>query len=134
MMGFKLPEEYYIEKQRVHELKYIDLNGEKLHVSDLEDRSVTIEVRDQMLMNSYAKDDFPPKLTDEALIDEVEHYKTFCTRQKYNPCLTYDESMINVLVPEMVSRLKMLTQENKRYQEINKGLLDKVLEFQQKEE
>jgi hypothetical protein len=133
-MGFKLPEAYYIEKQRVHELKYIDINGEKIHVSELEDRSVNIEVRDQMRMNSYAKDDFPPKLTDEALIDEVEHYRTFCSRQEYNPCLTYDESMIHVLVPEMLSRLKMLTQENKRYQEINEGLLKKVMDLQQKEE
>jgi hypothetical protein len=121
-MGFKLPDEHYERQRELHELKYINFKGKQIHVSKLQDKSVTTEMKDQMKMNSYAQDDLPPKLTNEALIETVKHYKDNCSRPLHFPCSTYDESIIHVLVPEMVKRLEELMEENEKYQEALKDI------------
>lgn len=104
-MGFRLPEKFIEKQKEINNLKYIDYNGKKIHVSGLEDRSVTSEMKQDMMMNSYAQDDLPPKLTDEALIDTVKYYITNCNRPSY-PCTTYDEAIVHNLVPELIKRLE----------------------------
>lgn len=107
-MGFKLPDSFYEKQKEEYELKYIDFNGEKVHVSELENRSITSEMKSQMRMNSYAQDDLPPKLTDAALIDTVKYYVSQCSTPRY-PCVTYDEAIIHNLVPELIKRVEELT-------------------------
>ena len=105
-MPFRLPESFYEKQKEIYELKYILLdNGEKIHVSSLEDRSVTPEVKATMRMNSYAQDDLPPKLTNEALIETAKAYQANCSRAKY-PCSTYNEAVIHILLPELLKRLE----------------------------
>lgn len=105
-MAFKLPESFYEKQKEKYEKKYILLDsGEKIHVSSLEDRSVTPEMKATMRMNSYAQDDLPPKLTNETLIETAKFYLANCSRAKY-PCSTYDEAVIHILLPELLKRLE----------------------------
>lgn len=104
-MTFKLPDSYYEKQREIYDKKYIKFNEEEIHITDFEDRSITPEMQDQMWMNSYARDDLPPKLTDEALIKTVEYYLTN-TAQRNFPCITYEETIIHRLVPELIQRLK----------------------------
>lgn len=108
-MGFKLPDEWIEKQQRIHEMKYIDYNGNQIHVSELEDRSVTPEMKMEMRMNSYAQDDLPPKLTNATLIETAKHYISNCSTPRF-PCITYDEALIHKILPEMIKRLEELDQ------------------------
>jgi hypothetical protein len=106
-MGFKLPQEFYEKQQEIFNLKYIDIEGEKIHVSDLEDRSVTPKQKKQMRMNSYAQDDLPPKLNNAALLEMAELFLSHISKPRF-PCTTYDEALIHKIVPELIKRLKEL--------------------------
>lgn len=106
-MGFKLPEWFEEKKKEEYELKYIELDDAKIHVSEFKDKSITPEMKSRMRMNSYAREDLPPKLTDEALIETVEYYVSHCSTPRY-PYTTYNEAIIHNLVPELVKRLKEL--------------------------
>jgi len=59
----------------------------------------------EMRINSYAQDDLPPKLTDEALINTAKYFMSQCSRPKF-PCTTYDESLIHKILPELIKRLE----------------------------
>lgn len=108
-MSFKLPDSFYEKQREIYEKKYILLDsGEQIHVSSLEDKSVTPEIKATMRMNSYAQDDLPPKLTNEALIETAKQYQSNCSRAKY-PCSTYDEALIHILLPELLKRLEELS-------------------------
>jgi hypothetical protein len=102
---FKLPDSYYEKQKEVFNKKYITYNNQEIHVSELPYRSVTSEMKKDMRMNSYAQDDLPPKLTTEALIDTATYYLSHCTKPRF-PCVTYDEGLINTLVPELIKRLE----------------------------
>lgn len=104
-MKFKLPESFVQKQKEIFEKKYIDINGEKVHVSELKDRSVTSDMKESMRMNSYANDDMPPKLTNEAIIKTAEHYLENCSQPRY-PCVTYEEALIHRIMPELIKRLK----------------------------
>ena len=104
-MAFKLPESYLKRKQEEYKLKYITIGNKEIHVSELEDRSVTSEMKAKMRMNSYAQEDFPPKLTDEALVETAKYYISQCQAPRF-PCATYDESLIHKILPEMIKRLE----------------------------
>lgn len=104
-MGFKLPDSFLKKQKEIHELKYIDYNGKQVHVSEIEDRSVTPEMKKDMRMNSYAQDDLPPKLNNAALIETAKHYISNCSKPSF-PCVTYDEALIHKLVPELIKRLE----------------------------
>ncbi|MEW5569700.1 hypothetical protein [Rossellomorea marisflavi] len=108
----KLPKEYYDLVQATEELKYIDYDGKRIHVSDLNERSVTTYMKNKMRMNSYAQADMPPKLTDEALIETVTHYRKNCETTSSTPYVTYNDNLIHILVPELVKRLGELSKEN----------------------
>lgn len=113
-MSFRLPESYYEKQKELYEKKYIliddstesmDKEPKKVHVSELEDRSVTPDMRAKMRMNSYAQDDLPPKLTDEALIQTAEYYLSQCSRPIF-PCSTYNDALIHKILPELLIRFK----------------------------
>jgi hypothetical protein len=104
-MGFKLPESFERRQMEIFNKKYIDYNGDQIHVSDLKDKSVTSEMKQQMRMNSYAHDELPPKLNNEALIETAEYYLSHCSKPVF-PCSTYDEALIHKLLPELIKRLK----------------------------
>jgi|SRR5690625_233374 len=103
-MVFKLPESYYARQREEYEKKYIKIGETMIHVSELDDRSVTSEDRSKMEMNSYAQNDLPPKLTTEALIETTKYYKSQCSTPRI--CSTYNESIIHKLVPELIKRLE----------------------------
>jgi hypothetical protein len=102
---FKLPDSYYEKQKEIYDKKYIYFDDGEIHVSKLKDRSVTIEMKKEMRMNSYAQDDLPPKLTTEALIDTTKHYLSHCSKPRF-PCVTYDEGLIHKLLPELIKRLE----------------------------
>lgn len=104
-MGFKLPDSFYEKQQEIYDKKYITYQDKEIHVSELEDKSVTMEMKNRMRMNSYAQDDLPPKLTDEALIETTKYYVSNCHTPRF-PCATYNESIIHKLVPELLKRLE----------------------------
>lgn len=107
-MGFKLPEWLEEKKREEYNLKYIKYNGQKIHVSELEDRSVTPEMKENMRMNSYAREDLPPKLTDEVLIGTAKYYMSQCSNPTSIPCATYDEALLHNILPEFIKRLEEL--------------------------
>lgn len=104
-MTFKYPDSFYKKQKELFDKKYIEMEHQRIHVTELKDRSVTPEIHKTMRMNSYAREDLPPKLTDEALIQNAEHYLSNCTRTRI-PCSTYDEAIIHTIMPELIRRLK----------------------------
>lgn len=108
-MAFKAPN-WLEEKRREWDgLKYIKVDEAEIHVSEFKDRSITPEIYGRMRMNSYARDYLPPKLTDQTLIEMTEFYLSNCN-QVGCPCATYDEAVINLLMPEFIARLKELNE------------------------
>lgn len=108
-MKFKLPDEWLEKQKEIHDLKYITYQGSKIHVSEFKDQSITPEMQSEMRMNSYALDDLPPKLNNEALIGKAKKYLGECIQTRI-PCSTYNEALIHKLVPEMIKRLEELEQ------------------------
>lgn len=104
-MGFKLPEWFQEHQKEIYDKKYIQYDDKEIHVSELDNRSVTWEMKQQMSMNSYAQDDMPQKLTNEALIEVAEMYLSNCSKPRF-PCTTYDEALIHKILPELLVRLK----------------------------
>lgn len=47
-----------------------------------------------------------PALDDEALTAYVEHNLANCFPRTWNPCLTYPDALVVVLVPELLRRLR----------------------------
>lgn len=91
-----------------------ELEGEPTHVMELVDRSVDIEMLERMRMNSYVQDKLPSKLTTEALIARAEYFKKQCGYRNVTTT-TYEESLIHVLLPELLVRMKEL---NARVEEL----------------
>jgi hypothetical protein len=114
---FKLPDEWIERQKEIYELKYITYQGKKIHVTEFEDCSITPEMNSNMRMNSYAQDDLPPKLNNEALIMKAKKYHAECNQTRI-PCSTYDEALIHNIVPELIKRLEKA--------EENMNLLKKV--------
>jgi hypothetical protein len=112
------PKEY---NEKIYNLQYITLpNGDKLHVTKLEDRSVSMKQKEDWKMNSYAGEVLIKKLDDEALFDTIEHYLMNAKRCDY-PAPTYDEALSHVIVPELVKRLK---------DELNKQKIKNYIDFE----
>lgn len=104
-MGFKLPDSYYEQQKEIYDKKYVIYNDQEIHITEFEDKSITLEMQQQMMMNSYARDDLPPKLTNEALIESAKHYLNNCEKPRL-PCVTYDEALIHRILPELIKRLE----------------------------
>lgn len=103
MMGFRIPnkEEKQIEN---HNKRYFHHNDMKVHITDFQDKTINIEMKENMRMNSYAWDDLPPKLTDEALIEMAKQFQSQCSTPRF-PCSTYNDALIHKIVPELLKRL-----------------------------
>lgn len=103
-MGFRIPdsEEKQLEK---HNKRYFEHNETKVHISDFQDKTITVEMKENMRMNSYVLDDLPPKLTDEALIEMANQYHSHCSIPRF-PCGTYNEALIHKILPELIKRLE----------------------------
>lgn len=99
------PDSFHEKQKELHDLKYVSFNRERIHVSELEGKSITPSMRREMRMNSYAQDDLPPKLTDEALIEMAEYHLSQCSKPSF-PCTTYEESLVHKILPELIERLK----------------------------
>ena len=104
-MSFKIPESYHKKKKEIDGRKYVLYDGEEIHITEFEDKTVSSEMRTDMRMNSYAQDELPPKLTDEALINETKSYLKQCGRSQY-PCVTYEEALIHTILPELLKRFE----------------------------
>lgn len=63
---------------------------------------------EQLRMNSYEREFLLPNLSDETLCQVAEHAVVNCTpmRDPTRPPVTYDESLMHRLVPELVTRLR----------------------------
>lgn len=112
-MGFKIPDKYKEMQKEIYDRKYITYKNEKIHVTELEDRSVTMEMKNEMRMNPYAQDAMPRKLTSGALVETTKYYLSHCSQPKY-PCSTYDESLVHKLLPELLKRFNELLEENRQ--------------------
>lgn len=104
-MGFRLPEKFKKEQEEIYNSMVVNFGDETRHITEFEDRSITPEMRADMRMNSYAQDKLPPKLTNEALINEAKYYKSHC-RKPNRSTTTYDEALIHVILPELIKRLE----------------------------
>lgn len=98
----------FIEKQKqIESLKLVILEdrNERIHVSEFGDQSITPEVYANIRMNSYARNEIFPKLTNQTLIQSAEYYQSQCKRPS-TPCSTYEEVLAHKIVPELIARLK----------------------------
>lgn len=85
--------------------EYVEYRNKLIHVSELKDKSVTLDDLKKMDKTTYTRTQIPPKLTDEALIQIAENYVTQCSGTGY-PFVTYEEALIHTIVPELLKRLK----------------------------
>jgi hypothetical protein len=61
-----------------------------------------------MALNSWEREYLLPFMSDETLLYRLDHALSHC-RQRDNPnepCITYDESVIHTLTPELICRFK----------------------------
>lgn len=93
--------------------EYVEYRNKFIHVSELEDKSVTPDDLKKMDKTTYIRTQIPPKLTDEALIQTAENYIMQCSKSGY-PFITYEEALIHTIVPELLKRLKENTKLVKR--------------------
>jgi len=109
-MIFKLPNEYRQKKQEEYEKQYVIHNDKEIHVSEFEDKSITVQYLSEMRMNSYAREKIYPKFDNSALINDARYYMSQCGRYNY-PAATYNEALIHVIVPELINRIEELEKE-----------------------
>lgn len=71
---------------------------------------ISLEEYKESVMNSWEREWLIPYLSDEALMYRVEYSLSNCRMQEYpnRPPLTYDESVIHSLTPELLSRFRNL--------------------------
>lgn len=103
---FRYNKEFMQKRQEQFDLKYISYRGKEIHVTQLKDRSVTPEQYKEMRMNSYAKEDFFAKMSDELLLQQGKLYQAQCSRPTRMPSITYDDAVIHDVVPELLKRLE----------------------------
>lgn len=107
-MGFKINESYEKKKQEDYELQYVMHQEKKIHVDDFDKHSISPELYKELQMNSYARDKIFSKLDTETLIQVTEHYQSFCGVPR-KPTVTYDETLIHVIIPELIERIRGLS-------------------------
>lgn len=114
-MPFKLSEEFKAKRQAIEDLKMVIIDGQEgeVHVSTFPARGVTPEEYGQMRMNSYARDDFFPKMNDELLLKTAQYYLDQCGRPARTPSVTYNEAVIHNVLPELIKRLEEKINETK---------------------
>lgn len=83
---------------------YIEYRGGMLHVNELDEKSVDPHMLNEMHMDNGSRGQIPPKLTDQALLETAEKYLHQCSPD--GVAVTYDQMLIQHIVPELIERLK----------------------------
>lgn len=92
------------ELEKDYERRYVYIGEKRVHITEIEDRSITKEDLEIMRMNSYAREDLPKKLNNAAMVHTAREYYKNCMKTVY-PCSTYEEGIVHGLFPEMVERM-----------------------------
>lgn len=106
-MTFKLPEEWLIKQQEEYEKQYVLYNGNEIHVTEFEDRSISSEQFSGFRMNSYARDKIYSKLDNKALVEQAKYHESQCSQGRH-PVITYNDALIYLITPELVKRIEDL--------------------------
>lgn len=88
--------------------EYVEFRNRFVHISEIEDKTVSLDDLKKIDKTTIVRLKLPPKLTDEALIKTAEHYLMQCTNTGY-PFVTYEDALIHTIVPELINRLKEQT-------------------------
>lgn len=103
-MTFKLPKKYEEKLKQENELKYVLFeDGSKKHVSEFDNKSIAPDEYQTFRMNSYARNEIYPKLTDKTLLEQAEYYISQC--HKPYRISTYNDAIIHLILPELLKRL-----------------------------
>lgn len=102
---FKFPPKYEAKLEHKKELEYVILENIKVHIDDFQERSISDELLNHLKMNSYAREKLPGKLDNQALINKIEMYMGQISH-KPEICSTYEESLLYLLLPELLERFK----------------------------
>lgn len=106
-MTFKFPKEYEDKLKQENELKYVLFeDGSQKHITEFKDKSIAPTEYQTFRMNSYARNDIYPKLTDETLLEQAEYYISQC--HKPYKLSTYNDAIIHLILPELMKRFKEL--------------------------
>lgn len=106
-------------------LQKITYLGKEVSIDDFKDSSITYEMLSNMSMNSYARTAIYPKLTTEALIKVSKDTLKQCTPILSTP-VTYDESIIKSLFPEVIERI---SDDDTKFNDIRKRNLEAIGSF-----
>lgn len=93
------------ELEKAHNMAFIEYRGQRIHVDDLPDATLTTDDLKHVPMTTYAREKIPPKLDDETLIQTAEKYAKQVT-QIHHPAVTYEEALLHTILPELIKRLK----------------------------
>lgn len=105
-MVFKFPKEYEEKLKKENELKYVLFeDGSKKHVSEFDNKSISPDEYQTFRMNSYARNEIYPKLTNETLLEKAEYYISQC--HKPYMISTYNDAIIHLILPELLKRIKV---------------------------
>lgn len=104
-MTFKLPKEYEEKLKQENELKFVLLeDGSQKHITEFDNKSISPDEYQAFRMNSYARNDIYPKLTNETLLEQAEYYISQC--HKPYTISTYNDAIIHLILPELMKRFK----------------------------
>lgn len=101
-------EDHKRSKTVIEDQEYVEFQNHFVHISEIEDRTVSLDDLKKINKTTIVRSELPPKLTDEALIKTAEHYFMQCTDTGY-PFVTYADALIHTIVPELINRLKEQT-------------------------
>ncbi|MCR6108604.1 hypothetical protein HXA34_20150 [Salipaludibacillus agaradhaerens] len=95
--------------QGSYDMEYVSFKGGRTHISNMEDRSLTTDDLKGVALTTYARMKIPPKMTDKALLQTAERYLSQCSDSGY-PYVTYNDALVHTIVPELIHRLKEVSQ------------------------
>lgn len=107
---FKFSPEHKERQRKIRRLEHVLLGDTQVHIDDFEERSLSDEILKHLRMNSYAREKLPSKLDNQALIHKIESYMEQIPN-KYEICSTYEESLLYLLLPELLKRYKEISQQ-----------------------
>lgn len=108
-MVFKMPEKL---RKELYNRRYLEYKGKRVHVTDFKDKSLGVQDIKELRLNRHVLGDICEKMTDEALESVYNDLKDKCDDITYKS-VTYNEVIINVLMPEILKRLRY--KKGKRY-------------------
>lgn len=108
---FKMPDKI---REEMYNRRYLTYRGETVHVTDFEERSLGVQDVGYLEMGRFVLGDICEKMTTDALEKEYIEKRFKCEDIK-NRSVTYNDAIINLMMPEIIKRIKRLTVGNKRY-------------------